>query len=266
MFETYFLPILIFVGIGLLAGILLAIVSVALAVKENEKTAKVREALPSINCGACGYSSCDDYAKNVAENGAPTNKCVPGGETVAKAVSEIMGVDATSENDDRMVAFVRCNGNCDATSIKYDYEAGVKSCAAVKKIYSGNGACDYGCTGYGDCTKACDFDAISVVNGVAVVDPYKCVGCSKCVNECPSHLIKLVKASKKVHVQCSSKASGKATRTACQNGCIACGKCQRTCKFDAIAVEDNRAVIDYTKCTDCGECVEACPMHCITQK
>ena len=91
MFELYFLPILIFIGLALLAGLLLSIASVFLGVKEDEKVEKIRDCLPGINCGACGYSGCDDYAKAVA-NGAAPNQCVPGGPSVAKQVAEIMGV------------------------------------------------------------------------------------------------------------------------------------------------------------------------------
>ena len=50
---------------------------------------------------------------------------------------------------------------------------------------------------------------------------------------------------------------------ACKNGCIACGKCQKTCPHGAISIIDNLAVIDYSKCTACGECVKVCPTGCI---
>ena len=46
--------------------------------------------------------------------------------------------------------------------------------------------------GFGSCVAACQFDAIHVVNGVAVVDKEKCVACGKCVEECPNHLIEMV--------------------------------------------------------------------------
>jgi len=35
--------------------------------------------------------------------------------------------------------------------------------------------------------------------------------------------------------------------------------CEKTCRFDAIHVIDNLAVIDYHKCTSCQECVKVCP-------
>lgn len=264
MFETYFLPIILFVALGLLAGLLLAVVSVVLAVKEDEKTARVREALPGANCGACGFSSCDDYAANIAQHGAPTNLCVPGGDKTAAKVSEIMGSKAGKT--DKRTAFVRCNGNCGATDVKYEYETGIKSCSAVKKLYSGNGRCNYGCMGFGDCVSVCDYDAIHVIDGVSVVDPQKCVGCGKCAKACPADIITMVEAQKKVNVRCASRANGKTTRLSCENGCIACKKCEKTCRYDAIHVVDNIAVMDYDKCVDCGECAEVCPVKCIANK
>ena len=49
----------------------------------------------------------------------------------------------------------------------------------------------------------------------------------------------------------------------CGNSCIGCGLCQRTCKFDAIHVVNNVAVIDYTKCKGCTMCAKACPRNAI---
>jgi Fe-S-cluster-containing hydrogenase component 2 len=39
--------------------------------------------------------------------------------------------------------------------------------------------------------------------------------------------------------------------------------CERTCKFDAIHVVNNVAVIDYTKCKNCTMCAKACPRNAI---
>ena len=44
---------------------------------------------------------------------------------------------------------------------------------------------------------------------------------------------------------------------------IACGKCQKTCPEGAIAIINNIARIDYSKCTACGKCAEVCPVGCI---
>lgn len=40
--------------------------------------------------------------------------------------------------------------------------------------------------------------------------------------------------------------------------CIGCRICEKHCAHDAIHVEDKKAVIDYTKCVGCGQCVALC--------
>ena len=50
----------------------------------------------------------------------------------------------------------------------------------------------------------------------------------------------------------------------CSAGCIGCKICEKTCKFDAIHVIDNIAVIDYDKCKNCGMCANKCPKKVIT--
>ena len=60
-----------------------------------------------------------------------------------------------------------------------------------------------------------------------------------------------------------SKAKGKDVMDACAVGCIGCGLCEKTCKFDAIHMEGNLPVIDYDKCKGCQMCAKACPRHII---
>ncbi|MPN07876.1 Electron transport complex subunit RsxB [bioreactor metagenome] len=131
---------------------------------------------------------------------------------------------------------------------------------------AGGGAksCSYGCLGLGSCVKACPFNAISIVDGIAVVDQETCVACGNCVSACPKHLIELLPINKKVKVQCNSKDTGKVVVSNCSNGCIACKICEKSCNFDAIKVIDNLAVIDYDKCKNCGVCANKCPKHVIT--
>ena len=49
----------------------------------------------------------------------------------------------------------------------------------------------------------------------------------------------------------------------CQ-GCVA-RPCVNTCKFQAIQVNNGRAVIDNSKCKNCGMCINACPYQAITK-
>ena len=256
----YLIPIILFVVLGLVAGVLLTVFSKIFAVKQDERAVQVRDVLPGANCGACGYAGCDAYAEAVAK-GAKTNACVPGGDAVAKKISAIMGTAFEDVEEQRAV--VHCSGTCDVTSQQYLYESGEMTCEACSKLYGGRGACPSGCIGLGDCVKVCPFSAISLQDGVAWVDPAKCTGCGLCAQACPKHLIDVIRATARVEVRCSSTQNAKQTMAACKAGCIGCKKCERNCPSDAIHVVQNHAVIDPDKCTGCGVCVEGCPTHCI---
>ena len=124
-------------------------------------------------------------------------------------------------------------------------------------------ACSYGCMGFGSCVKACPFDAVHIIDGIAVVDPEACKACGKCVAACPNNLIELVPYEAPVKVLCNSKDKGKDVMAACSAGCIGCHLCEKNCEHDAIHVTDNIAHIDYDKCTGCGACVAKCPKKVI---
>lgn len=260
IFISYVLPALIFAAIGAVAGVLLVIASKAFFVKTDERVAQIVEALPNANCGACGYSGCEGYANAVAKGEAPTNRCKPGGAAASGKISEIMGT-AVLETV-REVAFVRCNGCEGATEDRYSY-VGTPTCAAVERFYNGKGNCRTGCDGFGDCAAVCDNHAISIINGVAVVNPSLCGGCGKCAKVCPNKLIVIRRADMAADVRCSSKDAGKVARAICENSCIGCKLCEKKCPSDAIHVADNHAAIDYDKCTGCGTCVSVCPRKCI---
>lgn len=257
---TYLIPALILGGCGILAGILLTVASKVFYVEVDERIEKIGEALPQANCGACGYAGCADYANAIVNNGAPTNLCRPGGGEAASKIASILGTEAADVVP--MTALVHCNGNCDATKPQFDFD-GVQSCKAVKRFYSGNGMCKYGCIGLGDCAAVCEHDAIKITNGIAKVIPELCKACGQCADACPNKLISLKPKSKTVDVLCSSAANGKATKLACSNGCIGCKMCEKKCQNGAIKVENFHAVIDYDKCTGCGECKSVCPVKAI---
>lgn len=260
MFIDVLTAFLVVTSVAVVAGVLLALAAHFLHVPENENVKAVRECLPGVNCGACGYTGCDDYAKAVAEQGAKTNLCIPGADAVAAEVAAVMGV--ASEDVVELVAHVHCNGNCEATSPDAEYY-GIKSCSAAVMIYGGGGSCRFGCLGHGDCAVVCPNDAICVKDGVAFIKKEKCIGCGLCAKACPKQLIELIPAVGKVAVSCSNTDKGAAARKVCKNACIGCKKCEMHCKDEAIKVINNVAVIDYEKCVGCGLCAENCPTHCI---
>ena len=87
------------------------------------------------------------------------------------------------------------------------------------------------------------------MDGVAKVDKDKCTGCGACANICPKQVIMIdVGGPRKPVVMCSNKDKGAVANKLCTTSCIACGMCERTCKFDAIHVVDGVARIDYEMC------------------
>lgn len=254
------LPVLIFIGLGLLMGALLALASKLFAVKKGEKAEAIKECLPGANCGGCGYSGCDAYAAAVSAGDAPVNKCSVGGAEAASKIAQIMGVDAGAQV--RMRAQVMCSGTGEYAKKKYIYE-GIDDCVAASKIGGGDKMCKNGCIGLGTCVRACPFDAIVVEDGVAAVDYSKCKGCGICVSACPKGIIKLIPFDAKHWVGCMSVDDGKNTRKVCDVGCISCKLCQKNCPAGAINVDNFVASIDYDKCTGCDICTDKCPRHII---
>ena len=62
-----------------------------------------------------------------------------------------------------------------------------------------------------------------------------------------------------------NKDKGVVARKACTVSCIGCGKCVKTCPFEAITLENNLAYIDPNKCKSCRKCVEVCPQNSIIE-
>ena len=238
------MAIILVTVIGLIGAVILVAASIVMYVpvdERDERVEKITGVLAGANCGACGCAGCADYAKSIVEEGAPINKCTPGGAKSVAAIAEIMGVEAGSMVPMKAV-----------------------SCQAVKGLYGGDGACAYGCLGYGDCTRACAFDAIHIENGIAKVDREKCTGCGACAAVCPNHVIEVVPEHKrKPVVLCQNKDKGAQTRKACTAGCIGCMKCAKACPREAITVENNVAYIDQEKCVGCQLCVKECPVGVI---
>lgn len=254
-------PVISVGALAVIFGAILGFSSKKYAVDSDPRVEKIRTVLLGANCGACGCAGCGAFAEAVASGHATYKDCSPGGNSTALQIAEIMGIDASLSA--KKVAFVRCAGTCDKAKNDYIYD-GLESCMAASMLATGGSkSCSYGCLGLASCQQACPFHAIEMVDGIAVIDPEKCASCEKCISTCPKNLIEMVPDIKKVRVACHSKDKGKEVKSNCAVGCIGCKICQKNCKFDAITVEDNLALIDYEKCTLCMECVQKCPTKAI---
>lgn len=258
---TIVLPAIIVAVIGLVFAVILTIASKLMFVPVDEKIAAIREVLPGANCGGCGYAGCDDYANAFGDNpGLSPTLCPVGGSELATQIAGILGVEAGEVEE--KVAFVKCQGDYGVTREIMEADR-IVTCKMAKAFYGGNWACPHGCLGLGDCQRVCSYDAIRLINGVAVVDREACVGCGACKKVCPNLIIEMVPKKMLVHVACKSDDKGALTRKLCEKGCIGCMKCQKSCKFDAIVIENNLARIDYDKCKNCGLCAKECPTGAI---
>ncbi len=252
---------LLVTGIGLIASAGLVLAQKFMSVPEDETAVEIEKILPGANCGACGFSGCAGYAAAISQQGAKTNMCSVGGDEVAKAIAEYLGVEA--EAAAKTVSCVMCRGSYDCAARKADYH-GITSCKSAFALFGGVTECKYGCIGLGDCARACEFGGITLKNGVAEIEAATCVACGKCIDACPKNLISLVPADSTPVVKCSSKDAGGITRKACTAGCIGCKMCQKTCEQGAITVTDNLATVDFEKCIGCGKCLSVCKPGCLT--
>ncbi len=258
--KEILIPVIIIGAMGLVFGALLGFASKIFAVKSDERVPKILDVLPGANCGGCGFAGCSAYANALITGGVKVNMCPVGGEAVAVQIADILGVE--NQEKEKMVARVLCNGNLDR-AVQKSVLAGVSDCHSAARLGGGNKMCPHGCLGLGSCVSVCKFDAISVENGIAVVDIEKCVACGACAAECPKKIIKILPAKSKYTITCKSLEKGKLTRHDCAVGCIGCGICAKACPKEAISINDNLAVIDPLKCVNCGICASKCPQKAI---
>lgn len=125
---------------------------------------KILDALPQTQCRRCGYPDCSSYAEAIASEGAPINRCPPGGAEGVERLAELTGQAVQA----------------------LDPECGTEGPLKVAVID------EHWCIGCTLCLDACPTDAILGSNKHmhTVIEKY-CTGCELCVPICPVDCIQM---------------------------------------------------------------------------
>ncbi len=235
---------LIMFVLALAFAIALLIASEKLKVTVDPKIDQVHQILPHLDCGACGFPGCSQYAKAVISNPGLIGRCAPGGLKAAEAIGKVLNLQVSDSGPIKR-PIIHCRARTEDKTFYAIYQ-GIQTCISANALANVQ-ACRFGCLGFGDCVRACKFDALHIIDGLAVVDYKKCTGCAACSRACVRNLIEMVpfNSENMMSVACSSKETGKVTRSMCAVGCIGCSLCVK--QSDLFKVEENLARLDYTK-------------------
>lgn len=231
--------------LGTLLAMLLAFANRRLYVFEDPRIGEVESMLPGSNCGACGSAGCRNFAEKIVAGETKPGKCTVNPPQQNLTIASLVGVEAGQE--EKRVARLACAGGKHVAYNRARYQ-GLRSCRAAA-VAGGNGkACAWGCLGLADCADVCDFDAISMnAFGLPVVDADKCTACGDCVEICPKDLFSLQPVSHQLWMACNNRADGDTAEASCAVACTACGRCTVDAAPGLISLQDNLAVIDYSK-------------------
>ncbi|MCB1935105.1 MAG: electron transport complex subunit RsxB [Nitrosomonas sp.] len=135
----------------------------------NESLIKQIDAiLPQTQCGQCGYSGCEPYAKAIVEGKADINQCPPGDEDGIRKIAALLGIEPKPLNIRHGTPKPRIVAVIDETL----------------------------CIGCTFCIQACPVDAIvGAAKHMHTVLSEECTGCELCVTPCPMDCIDMIPAT-----------------------------------------------------------------------
>lgn len=150
-----------------LAGALLGLARRAWPTDDNSLVVAIDAHLPQIQCAQCGYPGCRPYAVAISQ-GAPINRCPPGGEALVRSLSTLLGRNERTTIDPRLPPFDNLLAVIDESR----------------------------CIGCALCLPACPVDAIvGAHRQMHTVVARECTGCELCLPACPVDCIRLVRGT-----------------------------------------------------------------------
>ena len=262
MFLTILLAAALMLGLALLFTITLGVAKVRFHVDTDPRIDRINEILPGANCGGCGAAGCASFASSVVQGKLPAEGCPVGGPDTAALIADIMGIEISAGHPVRPV--VRCQARSSDRLGRAAYSS-ISTCVEAN-VVPGLQACTAGCLGFGDCFGSCRYDAIRMVEGLPVIDYKKCTNCGACTRECPRNIIaRMPFPSANIYaVACNNHDPGRAMKSICKVGCIACGACVKAVG-ELFEVKANLAEVnydDYDK-ADPAPASEKCPTKVI---
>ncbi len=241
---TILIAVGIMVGLTFLLTTFLVLANKKFHVDEDRRIDIVADMLPGSNCGACGLPGCRAFAEALVQKKAMPVQCTVSNHETHIRIAQLIGVEVGVQ--EKLVARLACAGGSNVAYRQASY-MGLQSCRAAALMAGGDKRCHWGCLGFGDCEKACDFFAIHMnEHGLPIVNEETCTACGDCVDVCPKDLFSLHPVSHHLWVACKNQQAGDEVLSDCEVACTACGRCAIDSPDDLIIMKHNLAVIDYS--------------------
>jgi Na+-translocating ferredoxin:NAD+ oxidoreductase RNF subunit RnfB len=112
--------------------------------------------------------------------------------------------------------------------------------------------CSVGCIGCGACVRICPYEALSLEDGLAIMNYGRCRQCGLCVDQCPTqNITSLIEGPPKAEIHPSR--------------CVGRAACEAACPVNAISGKPGEThVVDPDRCIGCRICSAVCPVHAVS--
>jgi energy-converting hydrogenase A subunit Q len=128
------------------------------------------------------------------------------------------------------------------------------------------------CIGCTACMNVCPTKTIELEMPSPVHIGNECVYCGKCVEACPFEAISLkeehfeTRNDRIFYIRKSLEGPRTGEVKVDSESCQLCGVCVNKCPVDAMTIADDKVVVDTEKCILCGACEARCPLNAVRLK